>query len=521
MSGTGESRRTTKGPKTPNARKDIWRWRIGFRQSFVFFVAFEALVMARGQCVLAQAHPDRATLRREVAAVVSAPILSRSHWSILIKSLDRGDTIFEHQSRSLVMPASNMKVFTMAAAASTLGWDYRYETTLESAAPVINGILMGDLVVRGSGDPTIGSRDGIDTRAFDGWAAQLRAAGINSIDGRIVGDDDAFSDEEIGNGWSWDDLGYAYAAPVGALTYNESLVTVTARPGSTVGSPAIVEITPTQHGFTVSARVTTSEAGKPASLDVQRERGSMSLEVTGAVPLGSERPASVTAAVENPTLFFARSLRAALMARGIPVSGEAADRDLLAADDPARLPLSLRPLARHQSAPLADIGRTFMKVSQNLYGEVLVKTVGRSAGEGTTSRGQQALRDTLDGWGIARDSYILADGSGLSRMNFVSAEALVAILERIYKDPQQRQPFLAALPVGGQDGTLRNRLKAAWTAGQVHAKTGSIANTRALSGYVTTRGGETLVFSIIANNFSLPAWRIERVIDLIVEIVAR
>lgn len=493
----------------------------GGRLFFLFVVFFEVLAFMWGGRASAQGRPDRARLRKDIAAVVSAPLLSRSHWSILIKSLDRGDVIFQSSPRSLVMPASNMKVFTMAATAEKLGWDYRFETTLESAAPIVNGVLMGDLIIRGSGDPSIGSRDGRDVATFDEWATQLRAAGITSIDGRIVGDDDRFDDGEIGYGWSWDDLAYGYAAPVGALTYNESLIRITARPGPSVGSPALVDVSPAQHGFMMTSRVTTSEAGQAETLDVNRARGSFVLELTGTVPLGTESVATLTASVENPTLFFARALRAGLIARGIPVSGEPVDRDLLAVDDPVRLQPQVRRLATHTSPPLSDIGRTFMKVSQNLYGELLVKTVGASSGVGSITRGQQAIRETLDGWGVPRDSYILADGSGLSRLNFVSAEALVAILEHLHNDPRHRQPFLDALPVGGEDGTLRNRLKATWTVGRVHAKTGSISNARALSGYVTTRGGERLVFSVIVNNYSLPAWRIERVIDLIVEIIAR
>jgi D-alanyl-D-alanine carboxypeptidase/D-alanyl-D-alanine-endopeptidase (penicillin-binding protein 4) len=495
--------------------------RISSCVAFGAFVALAGFVMDRDGGVFAQAHPDRATLRRDVAAVVSAPILSRSHWSILVKSLDRGDVVYDHNARRLVMPASNMKVVTMAATAATLGWDYRFETALESAAPIVNGMLMGDLVVRGSGDPTIGPRDGVDASTFDEWAAQLRSAGILSIDGRIVGDDDLFDDVEIGNGWSWDDLVYGYAAPVNALTYNESLVTVAASPAAAVGQPARVEVTPPHHGFIVHSQVTTSPPDTAETLDVRRDRGSAALEVTGTVPLDSKEPAAVTAAVENPTLFFVRTLRAALRARGIAVSGEAVDRDGLSATDPARLGMPLRRLAVHRSRPLREIGRRFLKVSQNLYGELFVKTLGASTGSGTTASGQQAIHQVLDGWGVPRDSYILADGSGLSRLNFVSAEAEVAVLERMYKDDALRQPFLEALPVGGQDGTLRNRLKAAWTVGRVHAKTGSISNARALSGYVKTRSGETLAFSIIANNFSLPSWRIERVIDLMVEILAR
>ena len=476
-----------------------------------------AVLLASGT-IGAQRAPDRATLRRDIDAVMAAPLLSRSHWSIRVKSLDRGDVIYEQNPRKLVMPASNMKVFTMAGAAERLGWDHRFETTLETGAPIADGMLQGDLVVRGSGDPTIALRDDVAVRAFDDWARQLRDAGVSTIAGRIVGNDDAMEDEELGNGWAWDDLGYGYAAPVTALVFNESLVRVNARPGTRAGDPALIEVVPAAgHGLTIVNRVTTGEATEPESFAARRARGSPELELVGRVPMASEPVATLTASVENPTLYFARSLRSALIARGIRVEGDAADQDLLPPWDAIRSARPLRVLARHRSAPLTDIGRTFMKVSQNLYGELLVKSIG----SGTTAEGQRAVRETLDRWGVPRDGYILADGSGLSRLNFVSADALVTILEHLYADPRHREPFLQVLPVGGTDGTLRNRLRASWTAGNVHAKTGSITNVRALSGYLKTRSGEMLVFSIVANNFSLPAWRIERVIDLIVEIAAR
>jgi len=472
--------------------------------------------------VTADPGADRAALRRDLQAVTSAPLLARSHWSILIKSLDTGEVIYQENPGKLVMPASNMKILTMAAAAARLGWDYRFETTLASAAPAADGVLLGDLTVRGSGDPSIALRDNVAAQAFDDWARQLQAAGISTIAGRIIGDDSALEDEELGSGWSWDDLAYGYAAPVTGLVFNESLVRVTARPGAHADAPAVITLEPAaDHGFTIVNHVVTGPADRPESLDARRERGSATLELTGSVPLGSERAATLSAAVENPTLFFARALRSALIARGIRVLGDAADADRLPPGDPAREATGSRVLATHRSAPLRDLARTFMKVSQNLYGELLVKAVGRHAGEGTARRGQQAIRETLAAWKVPADSYILADGSGLSRMNYVSAEAVVAILERVHADPGLREDFAAALPIGGEDGTLRNRLKAPWTTGQVRAKTGSIANTRALSGYATSRGGERFVFSIVANNFSLPAWRIERVIDLLVEILCR
>jgi D-alanyl-D-alanine carboxypeptidase/D-alanyl-D-alanine-endopeptidase (penicillin-binding protein 4) len=481
-----------------------------------------ALVLALGATAIAGAPADRDLLRRELNAVLAAPILARSHWSIAIKSLDRGDVILEHNPGKLVMPASNMKIFTMAATAERLGWDYRFETTLESAAPIAGGVLQGDLIVRGSGDPTISHRDDVATRTFDEWAAALRARGITGIAGRIIGNDAALDDEELGFGWSWDDLAYGYAAPVTALVYNEALIRLNARPGARPGDPALIEVVPDgDHGLTIVNHATTGASDEPETLDVRRVRGSTALEVIGRVPAGSERLATLTAAVENPTLFFARALRSALISRGISVGGDAMDLDLLPAHDPAHAAASLSVLATHRSAPLTDIGRTFMQVSQNLYGELLLKAVGRSAGLGTTARGQQAVAETLTSWGMAPDSYILADGSGLSRMNYVSAEAVLKILDRMHSDPKHREPFFQALPVGGRNGTLRNRLRASWTAGNVHAKTGSITNARALSGFVRSRSGETFAFSIIANNFSLPAWRIERVIDLLVEILAK
>ena len=458
------------------------------------------------------APPTRASLQRDLDAVLAAPILARSHWSVLVKSLDRGDVIYAHNPGKLVLPASNMKVFTLAAAAERLGWDYRFETTLESDAPIVAGVLQGDLVVRGSGDPSIDEHDAVARKTFDEWAEQLKGAGIIAIAGDIVGDDRAFVDNELGRAWEWDDLVYGFAAPVSALVYNEAVVRIAARPGAKAGDPAIIEVSPPAgHGLTIVNHAVTGAAGEPDTFDARRQHGSAVLELMGTVPLGIEEPTGVNASVDDPSMFFVQSLRSALIARGIRVEGSA----FVAAST------STRVLARHRSAPLAELARRFLKISQNLYGELLVKTVGRAAGEGSWARGQQAIGETFDAWGVPRDAYMLADGSGLSRMNFVSAEALVTVLGHIYADPRHRETFMQALPVGGQDGTLRNRLKASWTAGHVHTKTGSLTGGRALSGYLTTRSGETLAFAIVANNFNLPAWRIERVIDLLVEILAR
>jgi D-alanyl-D-alanine carboxypeptidase/D-alanyl-D-alanine-endopeptidase (penicillin-binding protein 4) len=462
-----------------------------------------------------------ARLRQDLRAVLAAPILARSAWSIRVKSLDRGDVIFDLNAGKLLTPASNMKILTMAAAAERLGWDHRFETTLESAAPVRDGVLDGDLIVRGGGDPSIALREDVAGIVFDTWAQELRAADIREISGRIVTNDGALDDVELGAGWAWDDMAFAYSGPVSAAFYNEALVRITLHPGDVEEAPAAIELSPPyDHGLAVLNQVTTGAAGTDVSLDVRRERGSRNLTVRGRVPVDVDEPPAFAVSIENPALFFASTLKTAFIARGIQVSGGAADGDALAIDDPARSSENTRVLARHLSAPLTDTGRTFMKVSQNLYGELFVKAIGHAAGEGSTARGQESIRQTLDAWGVPRDSYILADGSGLSRLNYVSAEAVVRVLEQMHRDPRHRDNFRRTLPVAGEDGTLRGRLRAPWTAGRVQAKTGSLSYTRALSGYLVTRSGESVAFSILANNSSLPGWRLEEVIDLLVEILA-
>jgi D-alanyl-D-alanine carboxypeptidase/D-alanyl-D-alanine-endopeptidase (penicillin-binding protein 4) len=209
-------------------------------------------------------------------------------------------------------------------------------------------------------------------------------------------------------------------------------------------------------------------------------------------------------------------LRATLVAKGIRVRGEAVEFEE-AYPVPPVAPVSV--LLSHRSAPLSEIARVLMKVSQNQYAETLLRTLGARGG-GTAAAGQKVVRDVLDGWGVGPDSYILADGSGLSRYNFVCAEMLVKILRQLYRDPRHRDPFLATLPIGGQDGTISRRFAGTRAAANVRAKTGSIANARALSGYVTTADGEPLVFSVIANNFSQPQSVMDAATDQAIERLA-
>ena len=256
--------------------------------------------------------------------------MSRALWAVDVRSLDTGEQLYELNPGKLVIPASNLKIVTLATAADILGWDYRFTTALETTAPVEHGVLRGDLIVRGNGDPTINSRGDRARQVLDEWAAALKSAGIHEIDGRIIGDDQAFDDEGLGAGWSWDYLQYGYAAPVGALQFNENTAHLTVQPGARPGDLAIATLTPGT-GLSLVNRAVTGADGSAETLDCRRRMDRPVLEVTGSVAAGSS-PVPRAVAVVNPTVYFAQSLKDGLVARGISASGDAADLDDVAAE---------------------------------------------------------------------------------------------------------------------------------------------------------------------------------------------
>jgi D-alanyl-D-alanine carboxypeptidase/D-alanyl-D-alanine-endopeptidase (penicillin-binding protein 4) len=458
-------------------------------------------------------------LRRELGRVFGAPVMARGVWGVDIRSLDTGERLYELNAAKLMMPASNMKIVTLAAAAETLGWDFRFTTTLETMAPVENGVLLGDLVIRGNGDPTINARAGRADAVLNEWAEALRAAGIREIRGRVVGDDQALEEQGIGPGWSWDYLEAGYAAPSGALQFNENTAAMTIAPSAFDGEAAIVRLPPGT-GLTLVSRAVTGPAGSEETIGYTRRIDGPVIEVTGSIPLGGKEIRR-SVAVANPTLYLAQAVKEALVARGVAVGGEGADMDDIAAELLASAGAERRVLATTASPPLREIATVLMKVSQNLYAETFLKAVGAARdGLGTTQGGRAVVRETLTAWGIPADSYVNADGSGLSRYNYLAPSTVTAVLERMYRDPKHRDAFIATLPIAGKDGTISNRMRRTRAEANAVAKTGSIANVRSLSGFVRTRDGEMVVFSIMANDFVVPAGTVTWIADLAVEILS-
>ena len=459
---------------------------------------------------------DAATVRlqRDIETLLNTPDLERTTWGIVVRSLQRKDDLFALNDRKLLLPASNMKIVTLAAAAELLGWSYSFPTTLIGMGPVESGVLEGDLLVVGGGDPSIDNWDGAANKLFGRWAEALKALGVTSVNGRIVGDDDDFEDEGIGAGWAWDDLDRSFATGVGALQFNQNSVQLAISPGL-AGQPASVGLNPDGSGLNVKNLITTTPGSGPAVVS-RRGADSNAIELRGTIRPGAA-PVVRPVSVPNPTLYFVRALRSALIDAGIGVVGEAVD-----IDDLGERPVRARgtALVTHGSPPLSELAVTMMKVSQNLYAETLLKALGRLIPTGnetaTAAAGREVVKRTLEQWGVMPEEIVVSDGSGLSRYNLSTPRALMTVLVHVVGSDTLKGPFETALPLAGVDGTLAARLKGTPADKKMRAKTGAFSNARALSGYITAENGEPLAFVLLANNFGVPAEAVEKAMDAIV-----
>ncbi len=456
-----------------------------------------------------------AELRADLDRLFSDPAFAQAHWGVEVLSLDRGDVLYERNSAKLFMPASNNKLLTAAAALVRLGPDFSYETRVATDGEVAGGVLQGNLVVLGAGDPTMAPRfcSGDASQVFRGWATRLKEAGLRGIRGDIVGVDAAFESAMPGTGWAWDDLAYGYAALAASLQFNDNLVTVEVSPASRQGDPASAKVLEFEDLVALDCRVLTGPPGSNADIRARRYGSEGGMILSGTVPLGAA-PVKQAIAVEAPALFFLQVLKRCLEVEGMEVSASSVR---VARSAPAA---PLTTLLIHRSPPLSEILKPLLKVSQNLYAETLVRTLGRQVhGEGSHARGREVVEATLRAMALEPGSYSYADGSGLSRLNLVTPDQLVRVLRFMSRHPYFSS-FYDALPVAGVDGTIQTRMKGTKAERNVRAKTGTIANVRCLSGYLRTADGELLAFAMMANNFLISNRSAEYVQDSALERLA-
>ena len=477
------------------------------------------------------ARAERAALRASIDSMADAPEFQNAHWGILIVDPERGDTLYSRNAGKLFLPASNMKIVTSAVALEQLGADFTYRTTFVARGGRHDGTIYGDLAVIGRGDPTVSDHMWVDgmipLRAI---ADSLAARGVRRIAGRLVAAGNLFPGPVLGFGWAWDDLEDSYSAGVDELLFNEGFSVIRVRGGAHVGDSALVETRPARAFPIVRASVVTAEAppcatatdslAAPCSAQdgsvPQRRRPGAQLHaqkdtlrgdviLTGSILAGDSATIEITH--RDPDVAYLTALAEALRDRGIAIDSQrVAVVDSMVAGDTVMIYLS---------KPLRDILPALMKPSQNQIAEALLRTIGlERAGIGTADSGRKVVERQLATWGAPPAGYVIRDGSGLSRYDYLSPETIVHVLDAVRRSPNF-QLFYDALPIAGVDGTIRTRMRGTPAEGNVHAKTGSVSNARSLSGFVKTSDGETLIFSILSNNWTVPASAVTNVQDVI------
>jgi D-alanyl-D-alanine carboxypeptidase/D-alanyl-D-alanine-endopeptidase (penicillin-binding protein 4) len=463
----------------------------------------------------AQASPvsspaNDSELAREIDRILSETELKQARFGVFVMAAKDGRILAAHNSDQLFTPASNMKVYTTSVALDSLGADYRWRTSVYANKPAdANGIINGDVTLFGRGAPDLISKPKGDAPSLTKLADDVYQAGIREVRGNVIGDSSYFRGDLFGIGWQWNDLQWYFGAEPSALSIDENSVEVTIGPGKGQGAGANVVINPTSNPLRLTNEATTAERGDTTSVGIMRDLSGNDLRVWGDFPVNG-RAFSASLSVHDPAAWTASLFKQALSARGIKVTGEARARDFRAAETEKFAPEKAVELAHEDSEPLSAIIRHTNKESDNLYAELLLRTIGKERGasapdpdprknreRGDDEAGTAVVRSWLDSKGISTKGIAIRDGSGLSRLDLITPETTARLLLAI-SNTGGASVFRDSLPIAGRDGTLNSRLKN--FTGRIVAKTGTLTYVHSLSGYATTPDNQILVFSIMCND---------------------
>jgi serine-type D-Ala-D-Ala carboxypeptidase/endopeptidase (penicillin-binding protein 4) len=405
-------------------------------------------------------------------------------WGVIVVSVTRGDTLYSEQPDLLLKPASTMKLMTTAVALEKLGPEHTFETAVLRDHPVTAGVLDGNLYLRGGGDPTLSLRFWQGESPMDALARQVAGAGIRKVRGDIVADESAFDSERIPSGWKTSYLMSSYAAPVSALSLNENLVWIVARP---VNGKAVVELDPASTALPVtnSVRIAAGSGGR-----ISAHRAGTGVAVSGWIG-SSSAPRRYSLVVQEPPAFAAGALQASLVKAGVEVDGQ-----LRAGVTPT----AASPVAEVRSLPLANIVSYMNRESINHFAELLFRDAAHQSGRaGSAAAGLETLRDFLaTKAGANKEDVRVADGSGLSEADSITARTMVQLLSYAHRAPWG-SVFHASMPVAGESELLQRRMRSTPAQGNLHAKTGTTNTVVSLAGYVTALNGEVIAFTFIYN----------------------
>ena len=467
-----------------------------------------------------------AELQSSIRQRIFSPEVRRGRIGIKITSLNSGKVIFENDSDKYYMPASNMKNFTVATAIERLTPDFRFVTSVRSAAiPDADGTVKGNLVILGGGDISISTAFSNSDyyKGLDDLAEKIRLAGAKKIEGDLVGDESYFKGFRIPDTWEWDDLQSYYGAEISALPLNDNAVDISVFPGSR-GNQCIARISPMNQVMRIVNRCVTGAAGSKRDLRVFKQIDQNVVEVSGSMPAGDDAyQASI--AITRPAELFVALLKERLLKKGIAVTGRS--RILTEGERPFSSNSGTGgfvELTKLESPPLSLIAAKTMKPSQNMYTETILWTLGEEIGRKNGGSGNSAqlgigvVKAFLRQIGVPDDGIVQYDGSGLSRHNLITPSAVVTLYTYMAKQSRYAQAWRDSLTIGGVDGTLRNRFKGTAAQGNMRGKTGTIDQVSALSGYLTTAGGEQLVVSLVVNGVPTPGTRVALIDEIVVKL---
>lgn len=467
-----------------------------------------------------QSLPD---LQAKIRSILLRPQLQRGQIGVKIVSLDTGKVIFEENAEKYFMPASNMKNFTVSAALEKLSPEFRFVTSVYAPAmpDAATGTIRGDLIIYGRGDPSISTafNDKDYFKGMNNLAEKIVAAGVRRIEGALIGDESYFSGDPFPSSWEWDDLQWYYGAEVSALTVNDNALDLVVRPGAEVGAPASVQLLPSVNGVLLVNNTLTGAAGTRRDIGIRRRLGTNIIEVYGSIPRGAGAYTNYVS-VPKPAFAFVSMLRQLLEQKGVVITGQTRTVDAEFRRN-APLPANLVEVAKLESPPLSLIAAKTMKPSQNLYTELILRAMGESVGDKTNTRWTSANRGIavvdkfLQEIGVAPGSVLMHDGSGLSRHDLITPNAVVQLYSYMSRS-RMATAWRESLTIAGVDGTLANRFKGTRGENNVRGKTGTIDQVSSLSGYMTTAAGERLAFSLVTNNLPQSGVRTATIDEIVV-----
>jgi len=455
-------------------------------------------------------------LQADLALILDSPDLLNAHIGVSVFNIEDNEEIFKFNNLKNFVPASVNKLFITAASLELLGSSYAYQTDLYLSGDLaLDGRFIGDLIIKGSGDPTLSEIFHEDpTVIFDDWIQQLKLLGIKSIVGNIIGDDSFFDSDYYAVGWDYMDLKKPFAAQVNALSIFENKVEISIIPPDKPGGKPEYYMFPENTYLEVYNYLQTAQPHEKSIVTVLSEPNSNLVELYGNIYNEDKMDIKQEdISVSNPTLFFLELLRARLEEFEIALDGELVDYNELDQEidysTATRVPGWISP-------PIKEIIKEVNKSSNNLIAEMLLKTIAKEkTGVGSYSNGTNQLAEYLISKGINPSMILLKDGSGLSRNNLVSPYVVSKLLTSIYKS-KSRDHFMTSLAKPGEKGTLHNRLLGSDAERKVFAKTGSMNNVSTLAGYIKTKNNKTLAFSILVNNFTVPISVVRSIQDLLV-----